>query len=122
MKRVISLLLPVLLLTGCGTGGNGTKTQVPANAVKVHVTASDFKWTLDKTTFQAGVPIDFVVSSKEGTHGFSIAGTNISQTVSQGDAPVDVTWTPDKPGTYTIMCNYYCGSGHPDMYTSITVK
>jgi cytochrome c oxidase subunit 2 len=116
------LALP-LLVTACGQGGGGSAaTNVPANAQTVHVTATDFKWTLDHTTFKAGVPIDFIVESKEGAHGFAINGTSISQMVVQGQAPVHVVWNDPKPGTYTIECNYYCGSGHPDMHTTITVK
>jgi cytochrome c oxidase subunit 2 len=112
----------MLMLGGCGQATQQPSSQqVPANAVKVHVIASDFKWTLDKTDFQVGKPIDFIVSSKEGTHGFSIEGTNISETVSQGDAPVDVVWTPKKSGTYTIRCNVFCGSGHANMMTTIHV-
>ncbi|MCL6637176.1 MAG: cupredoxin domain-containing protein [Alicyclobacillus sp.] len=108
------------LVAGCG-GGSGGSDQVPANAQTVHVEASNWKWTLDKTTFKAGVPIDFKVQATEGAHGFAIAGTNVSQTIAQGQAPVDKVWTPDKPGTYTIYCDQFCGSGHDAMHVQITV-
>jgi cytochrome c oxidase subunit 2 len=111
------------LAAGCGQGGSSGQTgQVPANAQTVHVEATDFKWTLDHDTVKAGVPVDFVVESKEGAHGFSIAGTDISQMVVQGQPPVHVVWKDPKPGTYTIVCDYFCGSGHAQMRTTITVK
>lgn len=47
----------------------GTTAQV------VHVVASDWKWTLDKTTFSAGQPIEIDITSQEGVHGFSIDGS-----------------------------------------------
>lgn len=81
-----------------------TKIQV------VHVVASDWKWTLDKTTFSAGQPIDFDITSQEGVHGFSIDGTSISEAVAPGQN-VQVDWTPPKPGTYTIRCDILCGEG-----------
>ncbi|MBX6353791.1 MAG: cupredoxin domain-containing protein [Thermoflavifilum sp.] len=115
----------ILLAAGCGSassGGGNQTVQIPANAQTVHVDATDFKWTLDKTTLQAGVPVDFIVKSDEGAHGFSIAGTNISQLVVQGQPAQHVLWQDPKPGTYTILCDYFCGSGHSQMQATITVK
>jgi cytochrome c oxidase subunit II len=122
MKRTFAmvLLLP-LLMTACGQ--SQTNDQVPANAQKVNVVASDWKWTLDKQTFQAGVPIDFHIVSSQGIHGFKLVGTDISGvTLAEGKDAVDKVWTPDKPGTYTISCDQYCGSGHSNMFTQFTVK
>ena len=96
--------------------------NVPANAQVVHVTASNWKWTLDKTTFKAGQPIDFQVTSKDGAHGFSIQGTSITQPVEQGGSVKNVVWTPSQPGTYLIRCDIYCGAGHSTMTTPFTVQ
>ncbi|GGI98740.1 hypothetical protein GCM10010885_05260 [Alicyclobacillus cellulosilyticus] len=119
----LALAGAAVLSAGCGAqGGGGTPAdQVPKDAQVVHVTATDWKWQLDRTSVQAGRPVDFVVQSKEGTHGFSIVGTNISQAVTAGDAPVHVVWTPEHPGRYVIRCDIFCGAGHDDMFTSITV-
>lgn len=119
-----AMLLPlagVLFLAGCGQH-NSQPTTVPGNAVKVHVTATDYKWTLDKKDFQVGVPIDFIVKSGEGTHGFSIVQENVAQSVASGQKPVNIVWTPKKAGTYVIKCNVYCGSGHDNMWTKIQVQ
>ena len=119
-----------IVLSGCGTSStvnnnastsNSVSSKPAANAQKVNVVAADFKWTLDKTSFAAGKPIEFDITSKDGMHGFSIDGTSVSQSVSPGQNE-EVTWTPPKPGKYTIRCDIYCGSGHPDMVTTFTVK
>lgn len=109
------------VISGCGEQ-TPTATTIPANAQKVHVTASDWKWTMDKTTFKAGVPIDFIVQSSTSTHGFSLVGTNISHIVAQGGQPVNIVWTPPAAGQYTVKCNVYCGSGHDNMFDSFTVQ
>lgn len=120
MKRGIGIvLIAAFIVVGCGQGGGSDK--VPANAQVVNVVASDWKWTLDKSTFKVGEPIDFHVQATEGAHGFHLEGTDINQTVSQGQSPVDKIWTPDKAGTYTIKCDVYCGSGHDKMLTQFTV-
>lgn len=118
---VTALVASPLVVTACGHKP-AQPVHVPANAVKVHVTASNWKWTLDKTSFKVGVPIDFIVKSDEGTHGFSITNTKVSQAVTKGDKPTDVVWTPEKPGTYVIRCDIYCGAGHQNMWTKINVQ
>ncbi|MDQ0189593.1 hypothetical protein JI721_08925 [Alicyclobacillus cycloheptanicus] len=128
MPFTVSTLLGVsFALAGCGQGsGQGSsagQTPVnPANAQVVHVQASDFTWTLDKTTFSVGKPIEFDLTSKQGTHGFSIVGTSVTKTITAGQPPVKVYWTPTKPGTYTIRCDVFCGSGHQNMFTSFKVQ
>jgi cytochrome c oxidase subunit II len=110
-----------LFMVGCGsnTPSNTGATSGPHQVV--NVTAQDFKWTLDKTQLKSGEPIDFKITVKEGAHGFSIDGTNVSKSVMQGQS-YDVDWTPPKPGTYTVRCDQVCGSGHANMFTTFTVS
>ena len=116
-----------VVLAGCGSSvanavGNSNASGVSKQSVQVvHVVASNWKWTLDKRTFSVDKPIQFDITSKQGTHGFSITGTSVSQPVSVGKNE-QVTWTPPKPGTYVIRCDLYCGSGHDNMLTTFTVQ
>jgi cytochrome c oxidase subunit II len=129
-----------MALAGCGSDSNhaaapsNTANSTPAKSASnaaasagtgheqtVKVIATNYKWTLDKTEVKAGQPVKFVISDKEGAHGFAIAGTDVNQALTPGSDTV-VTWTPDKPGTYTIYCSQMCGIGHGDMHTTITVK
>jgi cytochrome c oxidase subunit 2 len=93
----------------------------PAGEADVQVQAARFSWTLSQTDFKAGQTIRFKLSSTDGTHGFSIVGTDVSQQISQGESQ-EATWTPDAPGEYTIKCNFMCGSGHGTMSAKITVS
>jgi cytochrome c oxidase subunit 2 len=120
IKGVALVVLLPLLLTACGQSGESD--SVPSNAQKINVVASDWKWTLDKTTVKAGVPVDFHVQSPEGVHGFEVVGTKINVTVAEGKNAIDKVWTFDKPGTYTIACSQYCGSGHSNMFTQFKVQ
>jgi cytochrome c oxidase subunit 2 len=123
-----------LLLGGCGSDNGGAApsgsqssssgssgSSTGTSGTTIHVTASNWQWTLDKTQFKAGQPVTFVVSSKEGVHGFAIDGTNVNTTVSPGSDQT-VTWTPDKPGTYSIRCSIMCGTGHGNMVATVTVQ
>lgn len=88
----------------------------------VKVVASDWKWSLSKKHLKFGEPIKFVVSSTEGTHGFSISHTNISKVISVGEKTQTVVWKPRAKGTYQIVCDVYCGPGHDSMVSTFTVS
>ena len=117
-----TLLFAVAALAGCGNSATPTSQTVPADAQKVVVTASNFKWSLSQANFVANRPIDFEVRATENAHGFSIVGTKIHHEVVQGQPPVHLVWTPPKPGQYVIRCDVPCGSGHYNMSTRITVE
>lgn len=129
VRHVVTLGAALVLLTGCGTvvtpinvaSNNSTlNSTTPADDTVVHVSARNFDWTVGKANFSVGKTIQFDVTSTQGTHGFSIDGTSVSRVIPQGKN-VLVTWTPQKPGKYTIRCNIFCGSGHNNMFTTITV-
>lgn len=115
-------VLTSLALTACGAKQTSIATSIPANAQIVQVSATDFRWTLNKATVSAKRPIDFRIVSNESAHGFSIVQTDISHTVVQGDKPINIVWVPPGPGRYIIRCNQFCGDGHDNMFTSITVR
>jgi len=54
-------------------------------------------------------------------HGFSLQPENINIQVLPGYEHV-VTITPNRAGTYAIMCNEYCGIGHHKMVSKLYVK
>jgi cytochrome c oxidase subunit 2 len=63
------------------------------------------------------------ISSADSLHGFSIVGGN--QNINLEIAPnhaFGATFTPEKPGTYLVVCNEYCGLGHHTMLGRIHVE
>jgi cytochrome c oxidase subunit II len=54
-------------------------------------------------------------------HGFSLQPENINIQVLPGYEHV-VTITPNRSGTYAIVCNEYCGIGHHKMVSKLYVK
>ena len=57
------------------------------------------------------------LSAMDYQHGFSLQPTNINLQVVPGYEMV-VTVTPNKEGTYSVVCNEYCGIGHHTMIVS----
>lgn len=87
----------------------------------VHVTASDWKWTLSQQRLKYGKTVEFLVKSIQGVHGFAIIGSNVSTPVTAGEPARVVYWNPPAKGVYTIACNVYCGAGHRSMVTTFAV-
>lgn len=79
-------------------------------------------WTFSPTLrLKAGKTYTIWLSAKDVLHGFSITGQNLNLTAAPGYA-YGIRLTPDKPGTYLIICNEYCGVGHQGMTGKIIVE
>jgi cytochrome c oxidase subunit 2 len=61
------------------------------------------------------------ISSLDWDHGFSLLPENINFQAYPGYEQV-ITMTPNKSGTFSIVCNEYCGVGHHSMLGRVYVK
>ena len=61
------------------------------------------------------------LTSMDYNHGFSLQPANINIQIVPGFEHV-VTVTPNQAGTYSVVCNEYCGIGHHRMVGRIIVK
>jgi cytochrome c oxidase subunit II len=95
--------------------------QVGENEYEVVMTLQAFSFNPNKIEVPAGSTVTFVLTSKDVTHGFQIAGTNVNAMVPPGHIQ-KIKQKFDKAGEYLILCNEYCGAGHQVMGTTITVK
>lgn len=70
---------------------------------------------------EKGQTYKFHLSSMDYLHGFSLQPENINIQVHPGYEHV-VKVTPTSSGTFSIVCNEYCGIGHHTMVGRIYVK
>ncbi len=61
------------------------------------------------------------LTSLDFNHGFSLQPANINIQMVPGFEHV-VTVTPNQAGTYSIVCNEFCGIGHHQMVSRLYVK
>ena len=64
LRRSAVVLVFALAVAACG-GGTTTPSTNADGSVDVHVTADDFSFKSDVTTFQAGVTYHFIVASTD---------------------------------------------------------
>ncbi|WP_368651926.1 cytochrome c oxidase subunit II [Ornithinibacillus sp. 4-3] len=98
--------------------------QIGDNEYELAIVASAFNYdvgTDDKVVqIPKGATVHFVVTTKDVIHGFELAGTNVNMMLEPGYVST-LTNTFKKEGTFTMVCNEYCGTGHHLMYATIEV-
>ncbi|HWX73835.1 MAG TPA: cytochrome c oxidase subunit II [Solirubrobacteraceae bacterium] len=106
----------------------------PLREIRVGVTAQQFAWTFQyPPSVTGGAPVQsyqlylpqgesvkFELHSKDVIHAFFIPAFRVQQDVVPG---ITTSWraTPDRLGTYPVVCNLLCGLGHSLMRTSVHV-
>jgi len=95
--------------------------KVADQSYEVYYVAQIFSFTPQSVSVPVGSRVTFYVTSSDVEHGFSIPGTGVNTMVTPGWVS-SVAHTFTKPGTYLLVCNEYCGSGHQLMAGKIEVK
>ncbi|MFB6104164.1 MAG: halocyanin domain-containing protein [Halobacteriaceae archaeon] len=91
----------------------------------VYIGAVQWAWDGLPAALKPGTEYKFHIGSYDVQHGLSIRqANNLSQQMSLQVLPgyewvVEMTF--DDPGTYHVVCNEFCGTGHRSMHGSFTV-
>jgi cytochrome c oxidase subunit 2 len=106
----------------------GTHTDARGRAVVPpgedgYVQAFRYGFYPETIVIKAGQPTTLWISSVDVLHGYSITGggQNLNLEIAPRHA-FAATFTPDKPGTYLVVCNEYCGLQHHQMKGRIVVE
>jgi cytochrome c oxidase subunit 2 len=81
---------------------------------RIQVVAERFDFSPGEVTVKKGVPVTIVLTSKDVPHGIKFKDLNVALNVKKGETK-EVTFTPDKTGTFVGQCSVFCGSGHGAM-------
>ena len=100
------------------------------NPLRVNVTAQQFAWSfaypslgnVQTATLRLpiGRPVELTLRSKDVIHSFWVPEFSQKQDVVPG-IKTTLVITPDKLGTFPVICTELCGLGHALMRTSTTV-
>ena len=104
---------------GCTTGYVAAQAAAPRAKV-IKISAKRFDYAPGHLTLKKGVPVNLELSTRDVLMGFNLPDFNLRADI----VPEKVTrvrFVPDKTGTFTFLCDIFCGSGHEQMQGSITV-
>jgi cytochrome c oxidase subunit II len=93
-------------------------TQPKEKVIKI--LARRFTYTPNQITLKQGVPVVIELRSADVLMGFSVPDFNVRTDVVPGKV-ARVRFTPDKTGTFTFLCDIFCGSGHETMNGTMIV-
>jgi len=88
---------------------------------EAYYVAHVFAFTPARIEVPAGARVTFYVTSADVEHGFSIPETGVNVMVTPGWVS-SIAYTFRRRGTFILICNEYCGSGHQLMAANVVVK
>jgi cytochrome c oxidase subunit II len=105
--------------------------NVGGNRYEVHIVARMWNYDAGPDAGAPGAPptihipkgsqVTFYVTSRDIIHGFYLEDHSINLEVIPGNIARG-TVNFNKPGTYKIICDQYCGAGHQIMYGQVVVE
>jgi cytochrome c oxidase subunit II len=100
---------------------HGSITKHGNKNYEIHFLAKMWGFEPRQVRVPAGSTLDIFLTSKDVTHGFQVAGTNVNL-MAEPAVISNARVHFDKPGRYTIVCHEYCGSAHQNMSGMIEVS
>jgi len=86
----------------------------------IKISAKRFDFTPGSLTLKKGEPVVFELTSSDVLMGFNLPDFNLRGDMIPGKV-TRITLVPDKTGTFTFLCDVFCGSKHEEMNGRITV-
>jgi cytochrome c oxidase subunit 2 len=86
----------------------------------IDITAKRFEFSPNQITLKKGETVKLRLTSTDVTHGFFQRAFKIDETIESGKT-TEVTITPQTAGTFTTICDHFCGVNHGSMKMTFVV-
>jgi len=87
----------------------------------VEITAKRFAFSPNMITLKKGQTVKLRLHSEDVTHGFFLRPLKLDEEIPAGQT-AEVTVTPQMEGTFTTICDHFCGTNHGNMMMTIVVE
>ncbi len=114
MKKLVLPIALLLFLVPSRTGAQ-------MSAKTIAITAHRFAFEPAQITLKKGEPVTLQLTTGDVTHGFYLKPLKIDEIIEPGKT-TEVKITPQAAGTYTTICDHFCGAKHGDMKMTIVVQ
>ena len=94
--------------------------QAAPRAKVIKVVAKRFDYAPSHLTLKKGVPVVLELTTRDVFMGFNLPDFKVRADIVP-EKVTRVTFVPDKTGTFTFLCDVFCGTGHEQMQGTITV-
>jgi cytochrome c oxidase subunit 2 len=120
-KKIAAIAGTVTLALMVSMSAQGPQKVSAQEPHVVDVTAKRFAFAPSSITLKKGETVTLRIHSEDVTHGFFSRQLKIDETIEPGKT-AEVTLTPQTAGTFTTICDHFCGSGHGNMSMTIVVE
>jgi cytochrome c oxidase subunit 2 len=86
----------------------------------IRVTARKFVFTPNEIALTRGEPVVIELSTLDVFMGFNVPELKVRSDIVPGKV-MRLALTPDRAGTFTFLCDVFCGDGHESMSGKIIV-
>ena len=106
---------------GLASSAGYLRAQAPASRPKViKIVAKRFEYTPSHMTLKKGEPVMLELTTQDVVMGFNLPDFGLRADMVP-DMVTRLPFVPDKTGTFTFLCDIFCGSGHEEMQGTLTV-
>ena len=120
-RRRVALALPVAALLALG-GGCLAAAQAATKERVVKLTVKRFEFSQKEIGLKKGQPVVIEITSLDVPHGFSVPDFNARADIVLPGKVTRVKFTPDREGTFTYLCDIFCGTGHEQLEGRFIVR
>ncbi len=118
-SHIFAALLPLALLMLLALS-SPRRAHADGGARVLEITAKRFAFSPNQITIKKGETVRLRLTSEDVTHGFFMRALKIDEDIEPGK-PTEITLTPQTAGTFTTICDHFCGANHGNMNMTITV-
>ena len=122
MKNTIRRFLLALVACLIGIAGFQSVDGAHADDIPViDITAKRFEFAPNKITLKKGETVKLRLHSADVDHRFFLRPLKLDELIPAGGTD-EVTITPQTAGTFTTICDHFCGANHGNMNMTIVVE
>jgi cytochrome c oxidase subunit 2 len=86
----------------------------------IRISAKTFEFEPSEITVKKGIPVTLDLVSADRHHGFKLSAFQLRADIKPGSIE-RVRFVPDRTGTFTFLCDVFCGDRHEEMSGTLTV-
>jgi cytochrome c oxidase subunit 2 len=120
MKTFRTSLYGTVAAAILATAATGSYVMAQPKEKVIRISAKRFDYTPGNLTLKKGEPVVFELTTKDVLMGFNLPDFNLRADIVP-DKVIRVRFVPDKTGTFTFLCDIFCGTKHEEMNGKITV-
>ena|SRR5215468_4314481 len=117
MKNIVIKVICIAAAVGTllqQTVAQTTPRETKNDEQVVRIAASTFEFRPSEISVKKGIPVTFELVSDDRPHGFKLPEFHLRADIKPGFIQ-KVRFIPDKVGTFTFVCDVFCGEGHEEM-------